>query len=275
MSKTVEDFFFKARQVYHDHGEGMDALDMLAPDLAELAMQPDLFSLDNYPAVSDPAAQFTQYMIHADPGINHYLVLFDCRAGHIIPPHSHPNYVILAQITGSQTHTMYEGDETTYELTETGTVDLTPGDTLCMTTTDVHSVVIGDQPVRYLSMNGPRESYAPAKFWTFPYVQRQYRQQRERLPITHDLCPIVDVHYNSWHKTNPGFPMWIIRTLDQVYFVGSVESTVPWATFAAPHGRVRATLRSENVRLVIDEHNCAHISASDVSPPAPTDVTAS
>ena len=69
-------------------------------------------------------------------------------------------------------------------------------------------------------------------------------------------------HFNKASLQDPTVAPWVVKAKGQSYYVKHVTATAPWSTKETPdNSHTKGSLKFKNVDLVIDDDNCAEISA--------------
>lgn len=78
-------------------------------------------------------------------------------------------------------------------------------------------------------------------------------------PLDLGACKNVDFHFNRGANEFPFLPQWVIKAKGKSYYVGVVNSTIPWTTHEKLNGSTKGVIRFKNARVVIDELGVASL----------------
>ncbi|UZG42677.1 rhodanese-like domain-containing protein [Caldimonas thermodepolymerans] len=149
----------KAKALIGDRPVTRDILRQVQALLEELASQPDLFPLSEFPLAppGDPNAS-ARYLLHADPDQSFALYLNAINPGKKTPPHDHTTWACIAAVEGEELNRIYARPEpgVTEPLRVEREVVVRPGAGLAFMPDDIHSIHVdpAGRPTRHLHFYG-------------------------------------------------------------------------------------------------------------------------
>lgn len=155
---AVADFIAQARRLVPDPERATpEQLRAVATLLERLGTQRALFAAEHFPVSAQNPAQI--YRLSEDAGGRYALYLSTGLPGKSQPPHDHTTWAIIAGVTGNERNVFFRRDKTPDATRDTLTaersVDVTPGVSVVLSPTDVHTIeLIGDEPGLHLHFYG-------------------------------------------------------------------------------------------------------------------------
>ncbi|WP_159915108.1 rhodanese-like domain-containing protein [Pantoea sp. 18069] len=155
---AVADFIAQARRLVPDPERATpEQLRAVATLLERLGTQRELFAAEHFPVSAQNPAQV--YRLSEDAAGRYALYLSTGLPGKSQPPHDHTTWAIIAGVSGNERNVFLRRettqDATRDSLTAERSVDVTPGVSVVLSPTDVHTIeLIGDEPGLHLHFYG-------------------------------------------------------------------------------------------------------------------------